>query len=185
MPPRAQVGRSTAIREDWSRCVGRHLSGLGSESVTVYGLWQRQLFVFLFWIGGGILWDTNPTPSGPRHVAWIVGILTIITLGSVQVLRARLVLTFQRVRYIGLLKSWSVDADELVAIELRSTRAEMGNGAGGLGGFPAFRDRDGHWHRCPMCAFRTSDRAARAAEQIRDYLRSNGHDIEITSLSTL
>lgn len=109
----------------------------------------------------------------------------VLALGAVQVLRARLILTPDRVRYVGLVRSWSAPAEELFAIELRSTRFEMGNGAGGGGGFPVFRDQRGRWHRCPMTAFRTNHRASQRAEIICSYMREHGHSIEITSLYTV
>ena len=153
--------------------------------MTIYGLWQRQLFVFVFVILGGILWDLNPASGGQWRAAWEIGTVAALLLGAVQVLRSRLILTPDRVHYVGLVRSWSMPADQLVAIELRSTRFEMGNGAGGGGGFPVFRDQRGRWHRCPMTAFRTSERASQRAETICSYMRGHGHTIEITSLYTV
>lgn len=93
------------------------------EIVTVYGLWQRQLFVFVFVILGGILWDLNPASGGQWRAAREIGTVAALVLGAVQVLRSRLILTPDRVRYVGLVRSWSMPADQLVAIELRSTRS--------------------------------------------------------------
>lgn len=153
--------------------------------MTVYGLWQRWLFPLLLPVLSGFLWVANPSMAHPWHLLWRIGVVTFLLVAMIQALRARILLTPDRVRYVGLLRSWSMSTDQLVAIELRPTRIEMGNGAGSDGGFPVFRDREGHWHRCPMVAFRSYERAVEVMEKIKSYMVSHGHEVEITSRSTI